>query len=79
MNTKDWRVLIQGVQLEYVDEMATVYRSCIWTFKISLSKYIIKATWDKDTLPTPNSQFHDHFTWEGVTWCYISEYLVPSF
>jgi len=55
-----------------------VCRSCIGTFKISLSKYIIKATWDKDTPPTPNSQFHDHFTWEGVTWWYISEYLVPS-
>jgi len=74
MNAKDWRVLLNSGMT-----LATVSRSCIGTFKISLSKYTIKVACDKDTPPTPKSQFHEHFTWDGVTWWYISEYLVPSF
>jgi lysophospholipid acyltransferase (LPLAT)-like uncharacterized protein len=65
MNAKDRRVLLRTFSWNMWMKLATVYGSCIGTFEISLSKYIIKATWDKDTPPTPNSQFHDHFTWEG--------------
>lgn len=56
-------------------KLAAVCRSCIAAFKITLSKYIIKATWDEDTPPTPNYQFHDYFTWEGVNiWCPLSKF-----
>jgi len=45
--------------------LATVSRSCVGTFKNSLSKYTVKASCDKDTSPAPTSKFRDHFTWEG--------------